>query len=70
MCKSVAHAGFDRIVIIDGHGSNEHLCEFIARRATLGLALGSALALAGLALGAAARAEPAVPTVYVNSPLP
>ena len=33
--KSVAHAGFDRIVIIDGHGSNEHLCEFIARRATL-----------------------------------
>jgi creatinine amidohydrolase len=31
----VAHAGFDRIVIIDGHGSNEHLCEFIARRATL-----------------------------------
>jgi creatinine amidohydrolase len=35
VCKSVAHAGFDRIVIIDGHGSNEHLCEFIARRATL-----------------------------------
>lgn len=33
--KSVAHAGFDRIIIIDGHGSNEHLCEFIARRATL-----------------------------------
>ncbi|MCB0144608.1 MAG: creatininase family protein, partial [Caldilineaceae bacterium] len=26
---------FDRIIIIDGHGSNEHLCEFIARRATL-----------------------------------
>jgi creatinine amidohydrolase/Fe(II)-dependent formamide hydrolase-like protein len=22
-------------VIVDGHGSNEHLCEFIARRATL-----------------------------------
>lgn len=35
VCKSVMHAGFDRIVIIDGHGSNEHLCEFIARRATL-----------------------------------
>jgi creatinine amidohydrolase len=35
VCKSVAHAGFDRIVLIDGHGSNEHLCEFIARRATL-----------------------------------
>lgn len=33
--KSVAHAGFDRVVIIDGHGSNEHLCEFVARRATL-----------------------------------
>lgn len=32
---SVAHAGFDRILIVDGHGSNEHLCEFIARRATL-----------------------------------
>lgn len=35
VCKSVVHAGFDRVVIIDGHGSNEHLCEFIARRATL-----------------------------------
>src|SRR5437660_5458481 len=35
VCKSVAYAGFQRIVIIDGHGSNEHLCEFIARRATL-----------------------------------
>ena len=35
VCKSVAYAGFDRIVIVDGHGSNEHLCEFIARRATL-----------------------------------
>jgi len=35
VCKSVAHAGFSRIIIIDGHGSNEHLCEFIARRATL-----------------------------------
>lgn len=33
--KSVAYTGFDRIVIVDGHGSNEHLCEFIARRATL-----------------------------------
>jgi len=33
--KSVAHAGFGRIVIVNGHGSNEHLCEFIARRATL-----------------------------------
>lgn len=35
VCKSVAYTGFDRIVIVDGHGSNEHLCEFIARRATL-----------------------------------
>jgi creatinine amidohydrolase len=35
VCKSVAHAGFRRIIIVDGHGSNEHLCEFIARRATL-----------------------------------
>ena len=35
VCKSVAHAGFDRIILVDGHGSNEHLCEFIARRATL-----------------------------------
>lgn len=35
VCKSVAYAGFKRILIVDGHGSNEHLCEFIARRATL-----------------------------------
>lgn len=35
VCKSVAYTGFDRIIIVDGHGSNEHLCEFIARRATL-----------------------------------
>ena len=35
VCKSVAHAGFERIVLVDGHGSNEHLCEFVARRATL-----------------------------------
>ena len=35
VCKSVMHAGFDRIILVDGHGSNEPLCEFIARRATL-----------------------------------
>ncbi|HZT42970.1 MAG TPA: creatininase family protein [Chthonomonadaceae bacterium] len=35
VCKSVAYAGFNRMVLVDGHGSNEHLCEFIARRATL-----------------------------------
>ncbi len=33
--KSVVYAGFDRIILVDGHGSNEHLCEFIARRATV-----------------------------------
>lgn len=35
VCKSVAYYGFERIVIVDGHGSNEHLCEFIARRGNL-----------------------------------
>lgn len=35
VCKSVAHAGFDRVILVNGHGSNEPLCEFIARRATL-----------------------------------
>ena len=35
VCKSAAYAGFRRILIVDGHGSNEHLCEFIGRRATL-----------------------------------
>ncbi|HLK59489.1 MAG TPA: creatininase family protein [Chthonomonadaceae bacterium] len=35
VCKSVAYTGFERIILVDGHGSNEHLCEFIARRATL-----------------------------------
>lgn len=35
VCKSVAYAGFSRVILVDGHGSNEHLCEFIARRATL-----------------------------------
>src|ERR1043166_2099659 len=35
VCKSVAYAGFERVILVDGHGSNEHLCEFIGRRATL-----------------------------------
>jgi creatinine amidohydrolase len=35
VCKSVAYYGFERIVLVDGHGSNEHLCEFIARRGNL-----------------------------------
>ncbi|MBI2191219.1 MAG: creatininase family protein [Planctomycetes bacterium] len=35
VCKSVAYFGFERVLLVDGHGSNEHLCEFIARRATL-----------------------------------
>lgn len=33
--KSLAYHGFKRIVIVDGHGSNEHLLEFVARRAVL-----------------------------------
>jgi creatinine amidohydrolase len=32
VCKSFAYHGFKRIVIVDGHGSNEHLLEFVARR--------------------------------------
>ena len=50
---SVAHAGFKRIVIVDGHGSNEHLCEFVARRATLESdALVASLMWTGLAIEA------------------
>jgi len=33
--KSFAYHGFKRIVIVDGHGSNEHLLEFVSRRAVL-----------------------------------
>lgn len=33
--KSFAYHGFKRIVIVDGHGSNEHLLEFVGRRAIL-----------------------------------
>ena len=35
-----------------------------------GLALGGALTVAGLALAGVALSEPAVPTIYLNSPLP
>lgn len=35
VCKSFAYHGFKRIVIVDGHGSNEHLLEFVARRTIL-----------------------------------
>jgi creatinine amidohydrolase len=35
VCKSLAYHGFKRIVIVDGHGSNEHLLEFVARRTIL-----------------------------------
>ncbi|HEV3177294.1 MAG TPA: CopD family protein, partial [Stellaceae bacterium] len=35
-----------------------------------GIALGGAVALAGLALGGVALSEAAVPTIYLNSPLP
>jgi creatinine amidohydrolase len=33
--KSFVYHGFKRIVIVDGHGSNEHLLEFVGRRAIL-----------------------------------
>jgi len=33
--KSFAYHGFKRIVIVDGHGSNEPLLEFVGRRAVL-----------------------------------
>ncbi len=33
--KSFAYHGFKRIVIVDGHGSNENLLEFVGRRAIL-----------------------------------
>jgi creatinine amidohydrolase len=35
VCKSFAYHGFKRIVIVDGHGSNEHLLEIVARRLNL-----------------------------------
>lgn len=35
VCKSFAYHGFKRIIIVDGHGSNEHLLEFVARRTIL-----------------------------------
>ncbi|MCD6530661.1 creatininase family protein [Candidatus Bathyarchaeota archaeon] len=35
ICKSLAHHGFRRIIIVNGHGSNTALAEIAARRATL-----------------------------------
>jgi creatinine amidohydrolase len=35
VCQSLAYHGFKRIVIVDGHGSNEHLLEFVGRRVIL-----------------------------------
>ncbi|MBI3942491.1 MAG: creatininase family protein [Chloroflexi bacterium] len=35
VCKSFAYHGFKRIVIVDGHGSNEHLLEFVGRKTIL-----------------------------------
>lgn len=35
VCKSLAYHGFKRIIIVDGHGSNEHLLEFVGRRTIL-----------------------------------
>jgi len=32
VCKSFAYHGFKRIIIVDGHGSNEHLLELVGRR--------------------------------------
>lgn len=46
------------------------LAAIAALRGRRGLALGGAVALAGLALGGVALSEAAVPTVYLNSPLP
>src|SRR5439155_16709858 len=43
---------------------------FAALRGRPGIALGGVVALAGLALGGVALSERAVPTVYLNSPLP
>lgn len=43
VCKSFVYHGFKRIVIVDGHGSNEPLLGFVARRVNLetdGLATG------------------------------
>jgi creatinine amidohydrolase len=35
VCKSFAYHGFKRIVIVDGHGSNEPLLQFVGRRTIL-----------------------------------
>ena len=35
VCNSFAYHGFKRIVIVDGHGSNEPLLEFVGRRTIL-----------------------------------
>jgi len=35
VCKSFAYHGFKRIVIVDGHGSNEPLLQFVGRRVIL-----------------------------------
>jgi len=43
---------------------------FAALRGRRGIELGGVAALSGLALGGVALSEPAVPTVYLNSPLP
>jgi len=46
------------------------LAAFAALRQRHGFVLGCVIALAGLALGGVALSEAAVPTVYLNSPLP
>lgn len=35
ICKSLAHHGFKKILVVNGHGSNHMLAEIVARRTTL-----------------------------------
>jgi creatinine amidohydrolase len=35
VCLSLAHQGFERVLLVNGHGSNAHLLESVARLATI-----------------------------------